>query len=59
MLATRLDPINRNRFVRTLALAVTLCLWWLYFRGEPIAQRHVAAAEDRIYAVRIARTGLC
>ena len=42
----------------TLALAVTLCLWWLYFRGELIAQRHVAATEDRIYAVRIGANGL-
>jgi low temperature requirement protein LtrA len=42
----------------TLALAATLCLWWLYFRGEPLAQRHVASTEDRIYATRLGANGL-
>jgi low temperature requirement protein LtrA len=41
-----------------LALAGTLCLWWLYFRGEPIALRHVARAEDRVYASRMGINGL-
>jgi low temperature requirement protein LtrA len=42
----------------TLALAATLCLWWLYFRGEPIAQTHVASTEDRVYAVWMGANGL-
>jgi low temperature requirement protein LtrA len=42
----------------TLALAATLCLWWLYFRGEPIAHSHVAGAEDRIHAIRMGANGL-
>jgi low temperature requirement protein LtrA len=41
-----------------LALAGTLCLWWLYFRGEPIALRHVASTEDRVYATRMGTNGL-
>jgi hypothetical protein len=36
-----------------LALAGTLCLWWLYFRAEPIALKYVASAEDRVYASRM------
>jgi low temperature requirement protein LtrA len=42
----------------SLALASTLCLWWLYFRGEPIAQSHVASAEDRVSAIRMGANGL-
>jgi low temperature requirement protein LtrA len=42
----------------TLALAATLCLWWLYFRGEPIAQSHVARAGDRVHAIRKGANGL-
>src|SRR5229473_5761586 len=41
-----------------LALAGTLCLWWLYFRAEPIALRYVASAEDRVYASRMGTNGL-
>jgi low temperature requirement protein LtrA len=41
-----------------LAIAGTLCLWWLYFRAEPIALRHVAATEDVVYASRMAANGL-
>jgi low temperature requirement protein LtrA len=40
------------------ALAGTLRLWWLYFRGEPIAIRHVASTEDRMYATRTGTNGL-
>jgi len=42
----------------TLALAGTLCLWWLYFRAEPIALRHVSRTEDCVYASRMATNGL-
>jgi low temperature requirement protein LtrA len=42
----------------TLALAATLCLWWLYFRGEPIAQRHVASSEDQVHTLRMGANGL-
>jgi low temperature requirement protein LtrA len=42
----------------TLALAATLSLWWLYFRGEPIAQRHVASSEDRVHTLRMGANGL-
>lgn len=42
----------------TLAIAATLCLWWLYFRAEPIALRHVSSTEDRVYASRMAGNGL-
>ncbi len=41
-----------------LALAGTLCLWWPYFHAEPIALRHVARAEDRVYASRMGTNGL-
>jgi low temperature requirement protein LtrA len=41
-----------------LALAGTLCLWWLYFHAEPIALRHVARTEDRVYASRMGTNGL-
>ncbi len=41
-----------------LAIAGTLCLWWLYFRAEPIALRHVAGTEDPVYASRMAGNGL-
>lgn len=41
-----------------LALVSTLCLWGLYFRGEPIALRHVASTEDRVYASRMGANGL-
>jgi low temperature requirement protein LtrA len=41
-----------------LALAGTLCLWWLYFRGEPIAISHVARTADRVYASRMGANGL-
>jgi hypothetical protein len=43
----------------SLALAGTLCLWWLYFRAEPLALRHVATTGDRVYASRMASTGFC
>ena len=42
----------------TLAIAGTLCLWWLYFRAEPIALRHVSGTEDVVYASRMAANGL-
>jgi low temperature requirement protein LtrA len=42
----------------TLALAGTLCLWWLYFHAEPLALRHVADTEDRVHASRIGANGL-
>jgi low temperature requirement protein LtrA len=42
----------------TLAIAATLCLWWLYFRAEPIALKHVSSTEDRVYASRMAGNGL-
>jgi low temperature requirement protein LtrA len=42
----------------TLALAGTLCLWWLYFHAEPFALRHVADTEDRVYASRMGANGL-
>ena len=42
----------------TLAIAGTLCLWWLYFRAEPIALRHVSRTEDPVYASRMAGNGL-
>jgi low temperature requirement protein LtrA len=41
-----------------LAIGGTLCLWWLYFRAEPIALRHVAGADDVVYASRMAANGL-
>jgi low temperature requirement protein LtrA len=41
-----------------LALAGTLCLWWLYFHAEPIALRHAARTEDRVYASRMGTNGL-
>jgi len=41
-----------------LAIAGTLCLWWLYFRTEPIALRHVSGTEDAVYASRMAGNGL-
>lgn len=41
-----------------LAIAGTLCLWWLYFRAEPIALRQVSSSEDRVYASRMAGNGL-
>jgi low temperature requirement protein LtrA len=41
-----------------LALAGTLCLWWLYFHAEPLALRHVAHTEDRVYASRMGTNGL-
>lgn len=40
------------------AIGGTLCLWWLYFRAEPIALRHVSHTEDRVYASRMAGNGL-
>jgi len=40
------------------AIAGTLCLWWLYFRAEPIALKHVSHAEDRVYASQMAGNGL-
>lgn len=42
----------------TLALAGTLCLWWLYFRAEPLALRHVTSTRDRAYASRMGVNGL-
>jgi low temperature requirement protein LtrA len=42
----------------TLALAGTLCLCWLYFHAEPLALRHVADTEDRVYASRMGANGL-
>jgi low temperature requirement protein LtrA len=41
-----------------LVIASTLCLWWLYFRAEPIALRHVSSTEDRVYASRMAGNAL-
>jgi low temperature requirement protein LtrA len=41
-----------------LALAGTLCLWWLYFHAEPLALRHVARTKDRVYASRMGTNGL-
>jgi low temperature requirement protein LtrA len=41
-----------------LALAGTLCLWWLYFHAEPLALRHVARTRDRVYASRMGTNGL-
>jgi low temperature requirement protein LtrA len=52
-------PINATSLISgTLAIAGTLCLWWLYFRAEPIALRHVSDTEDRVYASRMAGNGL-
>jgi low temperature requirement protein LtrA len=42
----------------SLALAGTLCLWWLYFRAEPLALGHVASTGDRVYASRMGVNGL-
>jgi low temperature requirement protein LtrA len=41
-----------------LALAGTLCLWWLYFHAEPLALSHVARSEDHVLASRMGVNGL-
>lgn len=52
-------PIRLTTFLAGgLAIAGTLLLWWLYFRGEPIAREHVSSAENRIYASRMAISAL-
>jgi low temperature requirement protein LtrA len=43
----------------TLALAVTLCLWWLYFRGEPIAKGMLRLPRIAFTRSGSARTGFC
>jgi low temperature requirement protein LtrA len=42
----------------SLALAGTLCLWWLYFRAEPLALRQVTSTGDRAYVSRMGVNGL-
>lgn len=52
-------PIRATSLVSgMLALLGTLCLWWLYFRAEPIALGHVSSTEDPLYASRMAANGL-
>ena len=52
-------PIRVTTLVSGLvALAGTLCLWWLYFRGEPIARAHAARTQDRVYAGSMGVNGL-
>ncbi len=52
-------PVRATTLISgTLAIASTLCLWWLYFRAEPIALRHVSRTEDRVYASRMAANAL-
>lgn len=42
----------------TLAIASTLCLWWLYFRAEPLGLHHISSTEDRVYTSRMASNSL-
>lgn len=52
-------PVHATSLISgTAAIAGTLCLWWLYFRAEPIALRHVSSTKDRVYASRMAGNGL-
>jgi low temperature requirement protein LtrA len=52
-------PIGAQTFAGgALALAGTLCLWWLYFYAEPLALQHVARSEDRVHASSMATNGL-
>lgn len=52
-------PLNATTLLSgTLAIASTLCLWWLYFRAEPIALKHVTGTRDTMYASRMAANGV-
>jgi low temperature requirement protein LtrA len=50
----RIQPLAAG----ALALAGTLCLWWLYFHAEPLALQRVARTKDRVHASRLGTNGL-